>query len=203
MLHHQRTLHLSHVAHNINQNQVQEQLNLFVSFYYPPFGLQVCLFVVVVRCVCVCVCFVLFCWMPPLADYFAIHYYEVPKLSKTMAKILTLPGLDKGAPSLPVFCCCFLKTIWTSCTVQWNPTRDYPSFKNHQDLKCWGAWDTTCWHKAKDTTHHWSFGGERHGKRKHSVIFLERMREGHHQFDKHWKKQRQFWGNFWETGLSA
>ena len=21
-----------------------------------------------------------------------------------------------------------------------------------EDLKCWGAWDTTCWHKAKDIT---------------------------------------------------
>ena len=28
-------------------------------------------------------------------------------------------------------------------------------------------------------------GGERHGKRKHKTIFLERMREGHHQSNKH------------------
>ena len=39
------------------------------------------------------------------------------------------------------------------------------------DLKCWGAWDTTCRHKAKAITPLMSGGGRRR-KRKHSSIFL-------------------------------
>ena len=35
-----------------------------------------------------------------------------------------------------------------------------------KDLKCWGAWDTTCGHKAKDTTPSIAWLGERRGKRK-------------------------------------
>ena len=47
------------------------------------------------------------------------------------------------------------------------------------------------------TSHHWSPGGERHGKRRHSTIFLKRMREGHHQSDKLWNSLKK--GNVVET----
>ena len=62
-----------------------------------------------------------------------------------------------------------------------------------------GAADTTCRHKARDITP-FVIGGERHGKRKCSVILLEWTREGYHQSDKH---QRQCWGNIWEMGWST
>ena len=63
------------------------------------------------------------------------------------------------------------------------------------DLKCWKAWNTTCKRKAK-TSHPQSPGGERCGKRKHSVIYFERMREDHCQSCKHWNC---FKGNVGET----
>ena len=48
--------------------------------------------------------------------------------------------------------------------------------------------------------HRQSPGRERHGKRKSSVIFLERTREGHRESE---LLQKQHWGNFWERGWSA
>ena len=48
------------------------------------------------------------------------------------------------------------------------------------------------------TSHYWSPGGERPKKRKCQMIFLERMREGHHQSDEHWNC---FKGNFGETSV--
>ena len=44
-----------------------------------------------------------------------------------------------------------------------------------QDQKCWGAWSTTCWHKAKHITPSIT-RGEMCGKRKWLSIFLERTR---------------------------
>ena len=57
-----------------------------------------------------------------------------------------------------------------------------------ENLKCCGAWDT----KPK-TWHYWLLGGERSRKRKCLMIFLERMRKGHCQSDKHWNTFRQHW----------
>ena len=63
------------------------------------------------------------------------------------------------------------------------------SVNHHKCLASRKIWsleelETTCGHKAKDiTSHHELPGGERHGKRKHSILFLERMREGHCQSD--------------------
>ena len=64
-----------------------------------------------------------------------------------------------------------------------------------EDLKCWEAWDTTHGHKAKGITP-LTPQRERRGKRKHCMIFLERMRKGNCQSDKQWNC---FKGNFGET----
>ena len=57
-----------------------------------------------------------------------------------------------------VFLVCFLRP-YEPCVqaAQYSGTPpDYPSFKNHQDLKCWGAWDTTSGTKPRTphTTDH-------------------------------------------------
>ena len=39
-----------------------------------------------------------------------------------------------------------------------------------------------------NTSHHQLPGGERCGKRKRHMIFLERTREGHRQSDEHWNR---------------
>ena len=66
--------------------------------------------------------------------------------------------------------------------------------RSGRDLKCWGAWDTTCGHKAKDITWSIAWRRERRRKRKRSTIFGERARErpivnerkGHRESDQHW-----------------
>ena len=68
-----------------------------------------------------------------------------------------------------------------------------------EDLKCWGAWDTTCRHKAKDVTPSIAWMTERaqeRGSAARQSSLLERAREGHHQSDKHWN---HFKGNVGET----
>ena len=53
------------------------------------------------------------------------------------------------------------------------------------DLKCWGAWDTTCKHKAKDIAP--SIAWRRCMKRGSAWwSSLEGKRNGHHQSDKYW-----------------
>ena len=60
-----------------------------------------------------------------------------------------------------------------------------------EDLKCCGAWDTTGGHKAKDIT-----PVDRLEERGVDKRFIEKMREGHCQSDKHWSC---FKGNIEET----
>ena len=66
-----------------------------------------------------------------------------------------------------------------------------------EDLKCCGHYQQA---QSQDMT-----GGEIREKRKNSMSFLQRSREGHHQSDERWKElfQRQRWGNLWETGRIA
>ena len=47
---------------------------------------------------------------------------------------------------------------------------------------------------------HWSNGGERCEKRKWSTIFLERMREGRRQSDKHWNISKAMLGKLPRDG---
>ena len=61
-----------------------------------------------------------------------------------------------------------------------------------KDLNCWGAWDNTCGHKAKDITP--SIAWRREAWKEDA---LERTRElGHHQSDEHWN---HFKGNVEKT----
>ena len=62
---------------------------------------------------------------------------------------------------------------------------------HHKLLASWKLWsveelETLSLSTKPMTSHHWSSGGERHGKRKRLTIFVERTREGHRQWDKHW-----------------
>ena len=65
-----------------------------------------------------------------------------------------------------------------------------------EDLKYWGAWDTTCGHKDKDIIYHRSPGGDSGEKRKRLTLFLESTREGNRRSDEHWSR---FKGNVVET----
>ena len=74
-----------------------------------------------------------------------------------------------------------------------------------EDLMCWGSWDTTCGHKAKDITPLIAWRRETYLKRKCSEIFLEteRMRNGHRQSGQHWNCFKGNTGETPETGWSA
>ena len=75
-----------------------------------------------------------------------------------------------------------------------------------EDLKCWGAWDTTGRHKAKDITSTiaWRRGVDR-GFRYDDLPSKDER--GPSSITQHWKhsqsRERQRWGNFWKTGRSA
>ena len=87
--------------------------------------------------------------------------------------------------------------------IDWRVDQPSQMASFSDDLKCWGAWDTTCRHKAKDITPSIAW---RRGAWKEEVLD-----------DLPWKDergpssvrrtvepfQRQRWGNFWETGWSA
>ena len=70
-----------------------------------------------------------------------------------------------------------------------------------EDLKCWGAWCTTCWHKVKDTTYTVDYLEERGVKRgsagQSSLRGTSSIRRTLKPFER-WR-----WGNFSETGWSA
>ena len=72
-----------------------------------------------------------------------------------------------------------------------------------EDLKCWGAWDTTCGHKAKDTTP--SIAWRREACKEETLDDLpwkdERGPSSVRRTLKLFQKKRS--GNFWTTGWSA
>ena len=71
----------------------------------------------------------------------------------------------------------------------------YPQAQSQRHHTSFTGWE---WgfdrHKAKDITPSFT-GWEWHRKRKHSTIFLQRMRKGHCQSNQHWNRST---GNFWE-----
>ena len=72
-----------------------------------------------------------------------------------------------------------------------------------EDLKCWGAWDTTCRYKAKDVTP--SSSWRRETLKEEAIDDLPWQDErGPSSIRRTLKPfQRRHWGNFWETGWSA
>ena len=94
---------------------------------------------------------------------------------------------------------------WREMTDQTDWREKQPSQVAYflEDLKCWGAWDTTCRHKAKDIT---PLTAERREAWKEEALD-----------DLPWKDeggpssvqrklepfQRRHWGNFWEMGWSV
>ena len=87
------------------------------------------------------------------------------------------------------------------CTLMAHPSPN--SSQGGASMKCWGAWDTTCGHKAKDTTP--------------SIAWRKEAWEEEVLDDLPWNddrepslirqtlelSQRQRWRNLWETGWST
>ena len=73
-----------------------------------------------------------------------------------------------------------------------------------EDLTCWGAWDTTCWHKAKDITP--SIAWRREGwKERIARRYSLKGREGDiiSQTNTETISKATYCGNFWEMRWSA
>ena len=96
--------------------------------------------------------------------------------------------------SLTIIC----KLLWMLCpghagvkgnemTKQRNWWAKRPSHKACilEDIECWGAWDTTCWHKARDITPTIAWRREAQRERKCTTIFHQWMRKGCRQSDQH------------------
>ena len=68
--------------------------------------------------------------------------------------------------------------------------------------ECWGTWDTTCGHTAKDISPSiaWRRGVERGNARRSSLKGRDRAIVNQTNLEPF---QKQHWGNFWETGWSA
>ena len=60
---------------------------------------------------------------------------------------------------------------WDVNLILWKQSAQVASISKSMKC-CWGAWDTTCGHKAWKTSHHW--GGERRRKRLRSTFHLKR-----------------------------
>ena len=73
-----------------------------------------------------------------------------------------------------------------------------PTFTSLEDLKCWGAWDTSCGHKAKGVTPSiaWRMEGWKQAPSIARRSYLKIKRMGHRQSDEHWNC---FKGNRGET----
>ena len=72
--------------------------------------------------------------------------------------------------------CAFI--ILTTKQIDWQAKQPSNVVGTPEDLKCWGAWDTTCRHKAKEIIPSITWKREAHDH-------LERTRKGHLQSDKH------------------
>ena len=72
-----------------------------------------------------------------------------------------------------------------------------------EDLKCWGAWDTTCGYKTKDITP--SIACRRDAWKEEALYdILWKDERGPSSIKRTLELlQRRHWGNFWETGWSA
>ena len=72
-----------------------------------------------------------------------------------------------------------------------------------EDLKCWGAWDTTCGHKAKNIAP--SIAWRREALKEEALDDLPWKDERGPSSVRRTLElfQRQLWENFWETGWSA
>ena len=96
---------------------------------------------------------------------------------------------------------------WTALDVpEWREMTEQTDWRAKQpsqvacfseDLKCWGAHDTTCGHKGKAKDIRPSITWRRETREKEvQDVLLKRTREEHHQSDKHWNC---FKGNTGET----
>ena len=105
----------------------------------------------------------------------------------------------------PCWCTALDMPEWREMTDQtdWRAKQPSQVARFSEDLKCWGVWDSTCGHKAKDITP--------------SIAWRREAWKEEALDDLHWKDerrpssitqtlepfQRQRWGNFWETGWRA
>ena len=121
-----------------------------------------------------------------------LHMINLPvPLTKTKLKAEWEAQAGMCQWSKSVFC--YVDVLpWTCLSEGKWPSRQSGRQSNHykwhasQRILCVEELETLRVGTKPRTAHHWMPEGERHGKRKHSMIFLERMREGHRQSDEHW-----------------
>ena len=94
---------------------------------------------------------------------------------------------------------------WREMTEQtdWRAKQPLQVVCVSEDLKCWGAWDSTCGHKAKDITPLIAWR-RKAWKVETFYNFPSKDQKGPKLM--RWPLelfQRQRWGNFWEMGCSA
>ena len=113
------------------------------------------------------------------------------------------------SPSLSLYISLYLSQYphsKTGCTAldmpEWREITDHKDWRAKQpsqvwleeDLKCWGAWDTTCRHKAEDIIP--LIAWRREVWKEEAPVFLEMTRGSHRHSDEHWNC---FKDNFRET----
>ena len=92
---------------------------------------------------------------------------------------------------------------WREATKQVGRRAQQPSHAAcfSENLKCWGAWDTTCRHKAKDITP--SIAWRREVWKEEALDNLP-WKDGVHKGEpSSIRRTLQHWGNFGETGWST
>ena len=129
---------------------------------------------------------------------FSLNCGEKPKRYKFLIKCAVIQVTSCGCTALDM-------PEWRKMTQQtdWQAKQPSQVACFAEDLKCWGAWDTTCRHKAKDITPSITWRRE---------VWTEEVLD-----DLPWKNewgpssvrwtlepfQRRRWGNFWEMGWST
>ena len=109
---------------------------------------------------------------------------------------------------LPKLCSALNMPVWREMTEQihWRESQAPRVVCVWEDLKPWGAWDTTCGHKAKGITSSVARERERRGKRKRSMIIfvVGRTRDGHRQSHEHYNYltsnvHKSLWDTRWSS----
>ena len=95
------------------------------------------------------------------------------------------PAPTRPPPTWPTCYVCFHVTAVTPvvCTFCFG-FEQLPVFRDTalENLKCWGARDSTCRHTAKDLHHQCPSEESCYKKKKRSTFYLEKARMDHHQF---------------------
>ena len=166
-------------------------LSLCVQLF-APIPVQLC-------CHCVCNC------LPPYLYSYAVIVCAIV-CPHTCTVMLSL-CVQLFAPIPVQLCCHYYVQVpeWREMTEQteWRVKQPTQVACFWKDLKCWGAWDTTCGHKAKCITPSitWRRGMERRSTRWSSLKGWEKAIVSQTSIRTVFHRQCQ--GNLWERGWSA